>query len=145
MTLFLGRFVAVAILLAGSTSGFQTGNSTSGATQPVSAIHFVQDSDVKCLSYAVESGNPDTGPSTHILRFPKGCAYPWHYHTAEEQLMVVQGLVSVQMDKSAAVSLDPGGFAVMPSKEPHRFSCASERGCLAFVHFDRAYDIFWIK
>jgi len=140
MTL-LGRLAAGPILLM-STSG---GLHTSGAAKPLPEVHFLQDSDVKCLSYAVEAGNPDTGPSTHILKFPKGCGYPWHYHTAEEQLMVVQGTVSVQMDKSAAELLATGGFAFMPSKVPHRFSCVSEHGCFAFVHFDRAYDIFWMK
>ena len=145
MFTLLGRSVAAAILLISTTNSFHSEVSTSGATKPLSTINFEQDSDVKCLLYAVEAGNPDTGPSTHILKFPKGCAYPWHYHTAEEQLMVVQGAVSVQMDKNAAVSLDPGGFAVMTGKEPHRFSCVSEHECLAFVHFDRAYDIFWIK
>jgi hypothetical protein len=84
--MFFGKFVALAILLANSASGFRTDDSTPGVTQAVSAMHIIKDPDVKCLSYAVESGNPDTGPSTHILRFPKGCAYPWHYHTAEEQV-----------------------------------------------------------
>jgi mannose-6-phosphate isomerase-like protein (cupin superfamily) len=118
VTLF-GKSVAAAILLIGATSSFHSEGSTSGATRPLSAIRYVQDSDVKCLRYAVEAGSPDTGPSTHILSFPKGCAYPWHYHTAEEQLMVIQGVVSVQMDKSEAVSLGPGGFAVMPSLDFH--------------------------
>jgi quercetin dioxygenase-like cupin family protein len=142
----LGKSVVAAIILyIGTTASLYTKGSTSGATNPLSIMHFVQDSDVKCLNYAIESGNPDTGPSTHILRFSKGCAYPWHYHTAEEQLMVVQGTVSVQMDKGEAVSLDSGGFAIMPGKEPHRFWCLSDHECLAFVQFDRVYDIFWVK
>ena len=108
-----------------------------------SGLQWQQDSDVKCLRYAVEAGDPDKGPSTHALSFPNGCSFPWHYHTAEEQLEVVRGLVSVQMGKEAPLVLGVGGFALMPSKELHRFSCASSRGRIAFVHFDRAYDIFW--
>jgi hypothetical protein len=33
----------------------------------------------------------------------------------------------------------------MPSKERHWFTCQSKDGCLMFVAFDRAYDIFWVK
>jgi hypothetical protein len=52
--------------------------------KPISAVKFAQDSDVKCLSFANESADPNTGPSTHILQLPQGCVVPWHYHTAEE-------------------------------------------------------------
>ena len=86
-----------------------------------------------------------TGPSTHILQFPQGCVFPWHYHTAEEQMMVVQGNVTVEMKDVPPTSLGPDGFAMMPSKERHEFSCKSEKGCTAFVTFDRAYDIFWVR
>jgi quercetin dioxygenase-like cupin family protein len=143
--MFLGRSVAAIVLFISATSGFHSEVSGHGATKPVSTIRFTQDTDIKCLEYAVETVNPDAGPSTHILNFPKACAFPWHYHTAEEQMMVVQGVVSVQMDHSGAVSLGSGGFAVMPSKMPHRFSCVSDDDCRVFVHFDRVYDIFWQK
>jgi len=116
-----------------------------GVTLPYSAVQFKSDEDVKCLKYAVESGDPEKGPSTHILSFPQGCTFPWHYHTAEEQMLVIEGKVSVEMNSSAGAVLGPGGFAMMPSKESHQFSCKSSRGCRAFVHFDRAYDIQWGK
>jgi quercetin dioxygenase-like cupin family protein len=144
MRAFLGRLSATAILMISATDAVQS-RDPAGSTKPLSKVRFTQDPDVKCLSYAVEGGNPDTGPSTHILKFPKGCEYPWHYHTAEEQLLVVYGTVSVQMDRAVASSLQAGGFALMQSKEPHRFSCVAEHECMAFVHFDRAYDIYWVR
>jgi len=41
--------------------------------------------------------------------------------------------------------LGPGGFAMMPSKRPHWFTCMATEECLMFVTFDRAYDIVWLK
>lgn len=111
----------------------------------ISEVKFSQDSDVQCLMFATETGDPNAGASTHILELSNGCVVPWHYHSAEEQLMVIQGQILVAVDTDTPVSLGPGGFAVMPSKEHHEFSCESYRGCKVFVGFDGAYDICWVK
>jgi quercetin dioxygenase-like cupin family protein len=113
--------------------------------RPVSSVKFEQDSDVKCLMYALEAGDPETGASTHILKASPQCVIPWHYHTAEEQLVVIDGTVSAEMDGMAATLLGPGGFAMMPSKKKHKFSCGAEKECLMIVSFDRRYDIVWLK
>jgi quercetin dioxygenase-like cupin family protein len=116
-----------------------------GIARPVSSVKFEQDSDVKCLMYAIEAGDPETGPSTHILRASPRCVIPWHYHTAEEQLVVIGGTVSTEMEGMVATSLGPGGFAMMPSKRNHQFWCGAGKECLMIVSFDRRYDIVWLK
>jgi quercetin dioxygenase-like cupin family protein len=113
--------------------------------RPLSAVKFEQDDDVKCLASAVESGNPAKGPSTIILKAPPNCLVPWHYHTAQEQLIVVQGNVQTEMEGMPARPLGPGGFAMMPGEAKHQFSCQSKTACVMFVTFDRTYDIFWVK
>ena len=113
--------------------------------RPLSEVKFEQDADVKCLLSAVEAGDPATGPSTIILKAPANCLVPWHYHTAKEQLIIVQGSVRTEMDGMSARSLGPGGFAMMPSKAKHQFSCESKTVCVMLVTFDRVYDIFWVK
>jgi quercetin dioxygenase-like cupin family protein len=70
---------------------------------------------------------------------------PWHYHTAGEQLIVTQGTVQAEMDGMAAATLESGGFAMMPGKVRHRFSCESKTECIMFVAFDAKYDIVWVK
>jgi quercetin dioxygenase-like cupin family protein len=115
-----------------------------GAVKPLAEIKFEGD-ETKCLRSATENGDPDTGPSTLILKAAPKCNVPWHYHTAEEQLIVTQGSVLTEMDGMPAASLDPGGFAMMPSKVKHRFSCESKTECIMFVTFDRKYDIVWVK
>lgn len=113
--------------------------------RPLSAVKFEQDDDVKCLASTVESGDPAKGPSTIILKAPPNCLVPWHFHTAQEQLIVVQGTVQTEMQGMSARPLGPGGFAMMPGKAKHQFSCQSKTACVMFVTFDRTYDIFWVK
>jgi len=108
-----------------------------------SKLKFVQDEDVKCLLNATETGDPDTGPSTIILKAPPKCVVPWHSHTAQEQLMVVRGEVVTEMEGMHPATLGPGGFASMLSRQKHQFSCGAKEECILFVTFDRKYDIFW--
>src|SRR6202044_980120 len=112
---------------------------------PLTEVKFEADDDVKCLASTVETGDPAKGPSTIILKAPPNCLVPWHYHTAAEQLIVTQGSVQTEMDGMAAQTLVPGGFAAMPSKVKHQFSCQSKSECVMLVAFDRTYDIFWVK
>jgi quercetin dioxygenase-like cupin family protein len=114
------------------------------AITPLTDAPFVQDDDVKCLKSALENGNPDTGPSTFLLKAPPGCRVAAHYHTAEEQLIVIQGSVLTGMQGMRSVTLTAGGVAVMPSKAVHSFSCIGKDPCLMVVTFNQKYDIVWV-
>ena len=116
-----------------------------GVVRPLRSVQFSPDNDVTCLSSAVETGDPTTGRSTLILNAPSGCVVPMHFHTAEEQMMVVSGAVLAEMTDHPPTRLGPGGFAMMGSRMPHQFTCQGKSACLMFVAFDRAYDIFWGK
>jgi quercetin dioxygenase-like cupin family protein len=112
---------------------------------PLASAKLVFDGEPECLKVARENGDPDTGASTFLLEAPSGCVVPAHYHTAEEQLMVVRGDVLTGMDGMPETTMGPGGFAMMPSKAMHWFTCKSKATCLMFVTFDRKYDIVWAK
>jgi quercetin dioxygenase-like cupin family protein len=116
-----------------------------GMVKPLADVKFDPDDDVKCLRGVVENGNPDTGPSTFLLKAGANCVVAPHYHTAEEQLIVVSGDVLTGMHGMKETMLGGGGFAMMPGKETHWFTCTSKDGCLMFVTFDRKYDIVWVK
>ena len=137
MAPLISGFLLVAAMLARAQS--------SGVARSLAEVKFAPDDDVKCLSSAVETGDPVTGPSTIILKAPPHCLIPWHYHTAQEQLIVIQGRVPTEMEGMAKMDLGPGGFAMMPGKAKHQFSCESKTPCIMFVMFDRKYDIFWVK
>jgi quercetin dioxygenase-like cupin family protein len=139
------RIVPLAVIFLAAVASLSSPEQHHGVVRPLSEVKFEQDSDSKCLSGTLETGDPDKGPSTFILRAAPDCKVPLHYHTAEEQLFVVRGDVKTGMEGVTPRVLQAGGFAMMPSKEKHWFNCKSEAGCLMFVTFDRAYDISWVK
>lgn len=136
--------IFLAFLLTATVLTAEQG-SKQGIVSPTSKVKWEQDSDVKCLTSGLENGDPNTGASTFILKATSDCIVPWHYHTAEEQVIVVGGDVFTEMEGMTATVLSAGGFAMMPSKVKHQFSCHSKGGCLLFVTFDRVYDIYWVS
>ncbi len=142
----LGFAPLVILLVVGAASVQGQGqNSPHGIVTPLASAHLVFDGEPACLKVARENGDPDTSASTFLLEAPSGCVVPAHYHTAEEQLLVVRGDVLTGMDGMAEATLGPGGFAMMPSKAMHWFTCKSKDTCLMFVTFDRKYDIVWAQ
>src|SRR6266852_5278477 len=146
-TKMLLGFAPLAILLAavGPSLRGQGRTSPHGIVTPLASAKLVFDGEPACLKVARENGDPDKGASTFLLEAPPGCVVPAHYHTAEEQLMVVRGDLLTGMDGMAEATLSPGGFAMMPSKAMHWFTCKSKEPCLMFVTFYRTYDIVWAK
>jgi quercetin dioxygenase-like cupin family protein len=145
---FIRKFLSVVpfvVLFLAAAASLSSQEQHHGVVRPLSDAKIEQDADSKCLEGALENGDPNTGPSTFLLRAAPNCLVPWHYHTAEEQLIVVSGDVEAGMDGISPRILQAGGFAMMPGKEKHWFSCKSKNSCLMFVTFDRAYDIFWVK
>jgi hypothetical protein len=106
-----------------------------GDIKQLAAVKFAQDSDVKCLQSALEAGDPIKGSSSFILKAPPACVVPWHYHTAQEQLIIIRGTVLAEMTDHPPT----GGHMA------HQFTCQGKAACVMFVTFDRTYDIFWGK
>ena len=117
----------------------------SGIVRQLSEVRFPAGEGPDCLQFFLENGDLNTGPTTAIMKAAPKCVVPPHYHTAEEQLIIVKGNVSTGMEGMPDTVLGPGGFAMMPSKAPHWFICTAKEECLMFVTFDRAYDIVWLK
>ena len=117
----------------------------SGIVRQLADVKFPAGEGPDCLQFFLENGDMKTGPSTAIMKAAPKCVVPPHYHTAEEQLIIVKGYVSTGMEGMKDTVLGPGGFAMMPSKAPHWFTCTAKEECLMFVTFDRAYDIVWLK
>jgi quercetin dioxygenase-like cupin family protein len=144
-TRFVLCFAPLAMFLVAAVASSPAQAPHQGVVIPLSSAKLVSDGEPTCLKVARENGDPDTGPSTFLLEATPGCVVPAHYHTAEEQLIVVRGDVLTGMDGMSEKILGPGGFAMMPSKAMHWFTCQSKSPCLMFVTFDRTYDIVWAK
>ena len=140
-------FLACSCLLVVITLSAQAlkTESRAGIVRQLSEVRFPAGEGPDCLQFFLENGEMKTGPSTAIMKAKANCVVPPHYHTAEEQLIIVKGNVSTGMEGMQDTVLGPGGFAMMPSKVPHWFTCTGKEECLMFVTFDRAYDIVWLK
>jgi quercetin dioxygenase-like cupin family protein len=94
------------------------------------------------MTFAVERGDPNKGPSTLLLKFKSGCVVPWHWHTANEQLMFVSGAGKAEMKGSPPQTLKSGDYVLLPSKHVHQFTCITS--CLVFDVIDGAFDIHYV-
>ncbi len=94
-----------------------------------------------CLSGAVESGNPMTGPGFVLAKLKTGCTIPWHWHTAGENVLVVSGKGKIDMVDAKSKMLTAAGFAKLPSHHIHQFSC--KKSCTLLIYTDAAFDIHY--
>src|SRR5947207_5576836 len=85
-----------------------------------------------CTRAAVTSGDPTKGPSIILAKATAGCIIPWHWHTPNEQVMIVSGVATLQMKDAKPVSLRAGAFAMMPSHHVHQFRCL--RTCALYIY-----------
>src|SRR3989441_2375268 len=97
-----------------------------------------------CITAAVEQGDPTKGASVLIVKGASGCRAPWHFHTPNEQLMMISGVGRVEMKGEQAVSLRTGGVAYAPVKHVDQFTCVGGAR-LFFFSSAAAVCIFFIR
>src|SRR5580765_2373214 len=106
-------------------------------------LKFTQIPDMPgCASAAILRGNPRSGPAWVLLKLASGCRVPWHWHTANETLLVISGRGTVEMKDGPPLQFAPGAYASLPSHHMHRASCS--RACLLFNGADAAFDIHYV-
>lgn len=95
-----------------------------------------------CASAAILRGDPRSGPAWVLLKLASGCRVPWHWHTANETLLVISGRGTLAMKDGPPLQLVPGAYASLPSHHLHQASCS--RACLFFNGADDAFDIHYV-
>ena len=95
-----------------------------------------------CASAAILRGNPRSGPAWVLLKLASGCRVPWHWHTANETLLVISGQGTVAMKDGPPLRFAPGAYASLPSHHMHQATCS--RSCLLFNGADAAFDIHYV-
>ena len=97
---------------------------------------------------AVLEGNPsDKGPVTLRLRLPANYNLPPHWHSMIERVTVLSGALHVGMgdklDRQASQTLEPGGFALLPSKM-HHFAWTA-KATIVQITLEGPFDIFYVN
>jgi len=107
-------------------------------------LEFTQIPDMPaCASAAILRGNPRNGPAWVLLKLASRCQVPWHWHSANETLLVISGRGTVSMKDGPALRFVPGAYASLPSHHQHTASCS--RTCLLFNGADAAFDIHYVN
>jgi quercetin dioxygenase-like cupin family protein len=95
-----------------------------------------------CATAAILRGNPRSGPAWVLLKLASGCRVPWHWHTANESLVVISGRGTLAMKDGPSLRFAPGAYTSLPSHHAHQSSCS--RTCLLFNAADAAFDIHYV-
>ena len=95
-----------------------------------------------CYTYAVERGDPQTGPSVTLSRLAAGCKVPWHIHSANAQVLFVRGSFQLAMKGQPAQTLSEGGYAYVPAEHQHQETCLD--GCMYYVIREGPADVRYV-
>ncbi len=96
-----------------------------------------------CTTFSAQRGDPTKGAAVLLLKFKSGCVIPWHWHTANENLMMVSGKGKAEMKSGGAHPMTAGDYMFLPAKMGHQFTCISS--CVLFDVTDGAFDIHYIN
>ena len=97
-----------------------------------------------CLTWALESGEPSSGPATWLGQFSPDCGIPWHWHTPDEHLMEVSGILAIEAKGEKPARLARGDYGLMPAKHVHRARCVSKGPCSFFLYSEGVFDIHYV-
>jgi quercetin dioxygenase-like cupin family protein len=100
------------------------------------------------VKFAVISGDPSaSGLVTVRLDMPAGYVIPPHFHPTDEHVTVLKGTLSLGMgdlvDKTHAVTLSPGGYAVALANMHHYAYTAT--GAIVQVHLQGPFVITYVN
>ena len=147
MTMWSNRAYALLIMLGvvaavGESVWAHADDTTQVTTLNPETLKFSPIPDMpSCASAAIVRGNPRSGPAWVFLKLATGCRVPWHWHTANETLLVINGRGTLAMKDGPPLQFVPGAYASLPNHHIHQASCA--RACLLFNTADAAFDIHY--
>ena len=95
-----------------------------------------------CMTLSVVQGDPTKRASVVLLKFAPGCSVPWHWHTANETLVMVNGSGSAEMKDGTPMAMKAGDYLFLPAKGIHRFMAKS--AVYMYDMPDGAFDIHYV-
>jgi quercetin dioxygenase-like cupin family protein len=94
-----------------------------------------------CMTISAQRGDPMKDAAVLLLKVKSGCIVPWHWHTANENLMMVSGSAKAEMSDGAN-TLVAGDYLYLAGRQVHQFTCISS--CVVFDVIDGAFDIHYV-
>lgn len=136
-------FPMLAALLAFCLPQLSQAQETVGTVHNIAEMKFAALPGLPtCAKGSVQSGDPSKGPSIIAAKLASGCTIPWHWHTANENVIVAKGTGRVSMKGDKTYTAMSGGIALLPARHVHQFHCV--KSCTLFIHSDAAFDIHYV-
>lgn len=139
-----GAALGVALSLAAAGAVMAQPKPNQAVMNNASQMKFAGIPDLPtCAEASVQDGDPGSSAFILLAKTKAGCSIPWHWHTANENLMIVTGTAEVAMrDEGKPVDLRAGGFAHLPAKHVHQFRC--KQACTFYLYSDGKFDIHYV-
>ena len=135
--------LALSLIVCGVDAARGQGTAEQPAVRNVDEMTFAPVPGLPtCTPSSVQSGDPRKAASVILAKMATGCSIPWHWHTANERLMLVSGVARVEAKDGKPLTLRAGGYAMMPSRHIHQFRCTAS--CVLYVYSDAALDIHYV-
>ena len=96
----------------------------------------------ECYTYAVERGDPKSGPSVTYSKLAAGCKVPWHTHSANAQVLFVSGTFHLEMKGKQVQVLRQGSYVYVPASHLHQETCLD--GCTYYVVREGIADVHYV-
>jgi quercetin dioxygenase-like cupin family protein len=95
-----------------------------------------------CMTLSAQHGDPMKGAAILLIKFTSGCVVPWHWHTWDENLMMVSGKGKAEMKSGGSHPMAMGDYIYLAGKGVHQFTCISS--CVLFDVIGGTFDIHYV-
>jgi len=137
------RMLSLTAMLIGSMAAIAIAQDDKPAVVPAATSKFATlPVTPPCLTLSAQRGDPSKEAAVILIKMTPGCTVPWHWHTANENIMFVKGTGKLEMKDEAPHNVGPGDFAFLPSKHVHQFTCTA--ACTFFDQTSAAFDLHYV-
>lgn len=137
--LFQGLLVCVCVIAAAQQSPEHL------VMNKVAAAKFVNLPNIPdCMTVAVERGDPNSGPSSVLVKMKPSCDSRTHWHTADASVLVVSGSIQLEMKDERTASMLRGDYVFLPSHHIHREKCSGSASCTFFAELYSPFDVHYV-
>jgi quercetin dioxygenase-like cupin family protein len=96
-----------------------------------------------CQLAVIQAVDEDGLNADAFFKLEPGTTVPVHWHTSTERMILLSGVMVVDYEGQAPVTVHPGTYAYGPAKLPHETRCLDEGNddpCILFIAFEDAVD-----
>jgi quercetin dioxygenase-like cupin family protein len=90
---------------------------------------------------ATVKGDAAKGPHASFMKLPGGFSAPLHSHSADHDVVVVAGTLTMTAEGGTAKKLGPGSWFEFTGKKKHVTTCDAGADCVLFIAAKAAWDL----